>query len=133
MTRKKPAGMSHESWIDKLIREAERRGEFENLPGAGKPIPGLDRPHDELWWVKQLLEREKLSLTPATLALRKEVEETLSRIGQATSEKTVRRLVADLNARIAEVNRTVTDGPPSDLAPLDADAVVRRWRANNVS
>jgi len=133
MTRRKPPGMSQESWIDKLVREAEQRGEFENLPGAGKPIPGLDKPHDELWWVKQLLAREKLSLTPATLALRKEVEETLRRIGEATSEKTVRRLVGDINARIAEVNRKVTSGPPSNLAPLDPDAVVRRWRAGNVS
>jgi hypothetical protein len=121
--------MSQESWIDKLIREAEQRGEFDNLPGAGKPIPGLDQPHDELWWVKQLLEREKLSVTPATLALRKELEETLARIHAATSEKTVRRLVADINAKITEVNRTVTSGPPSNLAPLDPDAVVRRWRS----
>jgi len=133
VTRKKPVGMSHESWVDQLIREAERRGEFDNLPGAGKPIPGLDKPYDELWWVKQLLEREKLSLTPATLALRKDVEETLQRIAKATSEKTVRRLVAEINAKIAAVNRTVTSGPPSDLAPLDPDAVVRRWRAGNVS
>lgn len=133
MTRKKPPGMSQETWIDKLIREAEQRGEFDNLPGAGKPIPGLDKAYDELWWVKQLLAREKLSLTPATLALRKEVEETLRRIGRAESEETVRRLVEDINARIAEVNRKVTSGPPSNLAPLDPDAVVRRWRAGNVS
>ncbi|MHC5051495.1 MAG: DnaJ family domain-containing protein [Planctomycetota bacterium] len=125
--------MSQETWIDKLIREAEQRGEFDNLPGAGKPIPGLDKPYDELWWVKQLLVREKLSLTPATLALRKDVEETLRRIGRAKSEETVRRLVEEINARIAEVNRKVTSGPPSTLAPLDPDAVVRRWRAGNVS
>jgi hypothetical protein len=122
--------MSQESWIDKLVREAEQRGEFDNLPGAGKPIPGLDKPHDELWWVKQLLAREKLSLTPATLALRKEVEGVLARIREATSEKTVRRLVADINSRISEVNRTVTSGPPSDLAPLDPDAIVRMWRGS---
>ncbi|MHC4971884.1 MAG: DnaJ family domain-containing protein [Planctomycetota bacterium] len=133
MTRKRPPGMSQETWIDKLIREAEQRGEFDNLPGAGKPIPGLDKPYDELWWVKQLLVREKLSLTPATLALRKDVEETLRRIGRAKSEETVRRLVEEINARIAEVNRKVTSGPPSTLAPLDPDAVVRRWRAGNVS
>jgi hypothetical protein len=130
MTRRKPPGMSQESWIDKLVREAEQRGEFDNLPGAGKPIPGLDKPHDELWWVKQLLAREKLSLTPATLALRKEVEGVLARIREATSEKTVRRLVADINSRISEVNRTVTSGPPSDLAPLDPDAIVRMWRGS---
>lgn len=122
--------MSQERWIDRLIREAEQRGEFDNLPGAGKPIPGLDQPHDELWWVRQLLEREKLSLTPETLTLRKELEATFARIREASSEKIVRRLVADINARIIEVNRTATAGPPSNVAPLDPDAIVRLWRAD---
>jgi hypothetical protein len=126
--RKKPPWMSQEAWIDRLIREAEGRGEFDNLPGAGKPIPGLDRPHDELWWVKQLLEREQLSLTPATLALRKELEEALDRIRAAASEDAVRRIVAEINGKIAAVNRQATSGPPSTVAPLDPDEVVGRWR-----
>lgn len=30
-----------ESWIDRQIREAQERGEFDDLPGAGEPIKGL--------------------------------------------------------------------------------------------
>ena len=55
MTARKPPGVGWESWIDKQIREAEERGEFEDLPGAGQPIPDLDKPFDELWWVKNKL------------------------------------------------------------------------------
>jgi len=131
MTRRKPPGLSQEQWVERLIREAQERGEFDNLPGAGKPIEGLDRPHDELWWVKRLLEREKLSLTPETLALRKELEAALARVAEQTSEDAVRRIVAGINERIRDVNARAVSGPPSDIAPLDADAVVRKWRASS--
>ena len=57
----------------------QERGEFDNLPGAGKPIPGLDA-DDELWWVKQHLRRENLGYLPPTLALRKEVEQVLAAV-----------------------------------------------------
>lgn len=42
------------------IREAIAQGQFDNLPGEGKPIPGIDDPYDELWWFKQWLRREKI-------------------------------------------------------------------------
>ncbi|MEV0587999.1 DUF1992 domain-containing protein [Nonomuraea sp. NPDC050310] len=32
--------MPFKTWIDRQIREATERGEFDNLPGTGKPIPG---------------------------------------------------------------------------------------------
>ncbi|MCK6459065.1 MAG: DUF1992 domain-containing protein [Planctomycetes bacterium] len=118
-----------EHFIDRLIREAQERGEFDNLPGTGKPIPDLDKPHDELWWVKQLLEREEISLAPSTLALRKRVEEAIAGIRRASSEAQVRRLVAELNEEIARANSRAATGPPTDIAPLDADEAVRRWRA----
>src|SRR2546422_903351 len=57
MTERKPPGMGFESWIDKQIREAMERGEFDNLPGHGKPIPGLDRPDDDWWWIGPKLRR----------------------------------------------------------------------------
>ena len=60
-------------WLDAQVRDAMARGEFDNLPGAGKPIPGLDKPHDPDWWVKKLIERENISgVLPPALALRKE-------------------------------------------------------------
>jgi hypothetical protein len=117
-----------EKHIDRLIREAQERGEFKNLPGAGKPIPDLDKPHDPYWWVKKLLEREEISLAPGTLQLRKRVEETVERIRRAPTEAEVRRLVAEINSEIAAANARAATGPPTDLAPLDPDEAVRRWR-----
>jgi hypothetical protein len=40
--------MSFTSWIDQQISEAEERGCFDNLPGAGQPLPNpkFRRPAD---------------------------------------------------------------------------------------
>lgn len=120
---------NQESWIDRQIREAQGRGEFDGLPGAGKPIPGLDDPHDELWWVKQLLRREELTITPPTLAVRKELEDARAAIARAPSEAAVRRIAEAINRRIVEVNRSATSGPPSTVMPLEVEEVVNRWRS----
>ena len=45
------------------------RGEFDDLPGAGKPIQDLGAEHDPDWWVKKLVERERITgVLPAALA-----------------------------------------------------------------
>ena len=71
MTERKPRELSFETWVDRQIREAAERGEFDDLPGTGKPIPDLHKPHDENWWIKQKLRSENLSYLPPTLELRK--------------------------------------------------------------
>jgi hypothetical protein len=126
---RKPRGVSWEDWIGRQIHEAMARGEFDDLPGAGKPIPGLDKPHDELWWVKQKLRREEASFLPPTLAIRKDVEDTLAAVEAMGSEADVRKTLQQLNARIRTVNRTATSGPPSTTMPLNVEAVVARWRS----
>ncbi len=128
MSERKPAGMSFESWVDRAIREAEERGAFADLPGAGKPIPGAGQPDDELWWVKAKLRREKLTFVPASLALRKDAEEIDDRAAAMSSESDVRRLVEDVNTRIRAAIRTGIAGPSISLMPLNPDKVVARWR-----
>jgi hypothetical protein len=54
--------MKWDSLAEDRIREAQASGEFDNLPGFGKPIPGIDEPYDELWWVKDKLKREAVEL-----------------------------------------------------------------------
>jgi len=129
MAEKKPPKVSWESWIERKIRESMEQGEFDNLPGAGQPIPDLARPYDELWWLRKKLRDEQLSIEPPALALRREYEETRARIAAAGSEGKVRRLVATINERIIYVNSHTTFGPPSDLIPLDVERVVAEWRA----
>ncbi|GAA3794626.1 DUF1992 domain-containing protein [Sphaerisporangium flaviroseum] len=128
MTERKPPGVSFETWIDRQIREAMERGEFDDLPGTGKPIPDLDKPYDELWWVKQKLRRENVSYLPPTLALRKEAEDALAAASAAESEHEVRRIVADINETIRKAIRTGLSGPPLNLMPFDVERVVREWR-----
>lgn len=129
MTERKPAGVSFETWVDRQIREAQARGDFDDLPGKGKPIRGLDGPHDEMWWVKAFLQREGLSFTPPSLAVRRDVERLYDDLARFPSERSVRETVSALNERIRAANRVNLDGPPTTTMPLDVERVVARWRA----
>jgi Domain of unknown function (DUF1992) len=128
MTQRKPAGTSWESWIDAQIRVATEAGAFDNLPGAGKPLPNLDQAYDPFCWVKQLVRREQVSMLPPSLELLRKVERDLAAIEKLPDEATVRHRVAALNVEIAKVNATVVEGPPTRLGTLDVDQVVARWR-----
>jgi DnaJ-like protein len=128
MTQRKPAGTSWETWIDAQIRVAAEAGAFDNLPGAGKPLPNLGQEYDPLWWVKQLVQREQISMLPPSLELLRKVEKELATIEKLPDEATVRRRVDALNVEIAKVNATVVEGPPTRLGTLDVDQVVARWR-----
>lgn len=121
----------YESVIDKQIREATERGEFDDLPGTGKPLPDLGGPDDELWWLKGYLQREGLStdaLLPTSLQLRRAIEQLPETVRGMYAEETVREAVAALNRRIVEHLRAPS-GPHVPVAPVDADAVVATWRA----
>jgi hypothetical protein len=128
MTERKPAGTSWESWIEAQIRVAQEQGAFDNLPGAGKPLPDRGQAYDPLWWVKQLAEREQVSLMPPSLELMRKVEKDLATLGTLPDEATVRRRITALNVEIGKLNATVVEGPPTRLAKLDVDQVVARWR-----
>src|SRR5882724_10439757 len=91
---RKPPGVSWETWVDKQISEAMERGEFDGLPGHGKPLADIDRPRDEMWWIRAKLRRENVSYTPPAMSLRVEVAETRERVAAAKTEDEVRALVA---------------------------------------
>jgi Domain of unknown function (DUF1992) len=128
MTERKPPGTSWETWIEEQIRVAREDGAFDNLPGAGKPLSNLGQEYDPLWWVKQLAQREQVSMLPPSLELLRKVETELAAIELLHDEATVRRRVAALNVEIAKVNATVVEGPPTRLGKLDVDQVVAKWR-----
>ena len=128
MTERKPPGTSWETWIEAQIRVAREQGAFDNLPGVGKPLPNLGQEYDPDWWVKQLVQREQISILPPSLELLRKVDKELAAIEKLHDEATVRRRVSALNVEIAKVNATVVEGPPTRLSTLDVDQVVARWR-----
>ena len=131
MTHRKPVGVTFESWVERQIREARERGSFDDLPGAGAPLP--PSPSDELAWVREKAKKEDLpisALLPPALAVAKEVEDLPEQLSRQRSEARVRSLVEDLNVRIDAARRAPQVGPPCRTALLDVEAVVRTWRAS---
>ncbi len=126
---RKPGVPQFETFVERRIREAIERGEFDNLPGQGQPLPDLNGREDPNRWVKGLLEREQLPMPlPTSLALRREVRDLPQTLAGIRHEPTVRAMVEDLNARIRDSHRRRVDGPPVVTGLVDADAVVARWR-----
>ena len=77
---------------DMQIRRAIERGEFDDLPGSGKPLDLPDR-HDPDWWLKSLMKREGLVLLPASVQLRKDDAALDEQLDQLSNEVAVRRVV----------------------------------------
>ncbi len=48
-----------EAFVDRVIREAMERGEFDDLPGKGEPIPGAGTVDTEGWWIRSWVERNR--------------------------------------------------------------------------
>ena len=117
-------------WVDAQIQMAMRRGEFDNLPGAGKPIKGIGDTHDPDWWVKNLLEREQISgLGPPAILLRKEDAELDARLDGVSAEPEVRRILEDFNARVVSARRQLMGGPPVITRTRDIEVEVDAWKA----
>ena len=116
------------SSVEQQIRQAQREGKFDDLPGKGKPMKDLTEVYDPGWWVAKLVQREQISLLPPELELRRKVESELERIAKLRRERDVRRALAELNDEIRRTNATVTSGPSTTIAKLDVDAIVERWR-----
>ncbi len=127
-----------ESPVERAIREALERGEFDDLPGAGQPLPDLGDPDDPLWWVRRKAEREQLDLSlalPTALQLRKEAAGFPESLLDLRSEEAVRRVLEHYNERVRRDRLRPPDpGMPQLLAPtVDPDEMVERWRALRAS
>jgi Domain of unknown function (DUF1992) len=130
MTDRKPPEISFRTWIDQQISEAAERGAFDNLPGAGKPLPRGDDADDGQAWARDYARREGVPpelMLPLPLRLRKEAERLAQAAPLLASEQEVRDAAAELNARIMEWRR-IPVGPPVFVSLADEEALAARWR-----
>ena len=120
----------YESRVDEQIRKAVEAGQFDDLPGAGKPLKLPDH-RDENWWIRSKLRSEGVStdlLLPPSLRLRKEIEGLDAAVRDLRDEVEVRAVVAELDRRVVAFLRNPS-GPRVPIRRPSADAVVERWRA----
>lgn len=124
-----------ESLLDRQIRAAQERGEFDDLPGAGKPLASDAAPYRADWWINQVVQRENAGAyaIPPVLALRKTADELTAGAVDHVSERDVRTAVAEYNAQAERVRKLPQEGRVVVLPRLEADAVVARWRAARAS
>ncbi|MYW96830.1 DUF1992 domain-containing protein [Amycolatopsis rubida] len=132
MTERKPPGVSYGSWVDRQIAAAEARGDFEDLPGAGKPLPpptGHDAATD--WAIRRAREGDLdvAAFLPPALALPREIQDLPRKLAKVHAEGKVREIVEDLNARIRRAHAMPQDGPVLRARPLDVEETVASWRA----
>jgi hypothetical protein len=121
-------------YVDLQIKQAMERGDFDDLPGAGKPIKNLGTQHDPDWWIKQLIEREKITgVLPPALQLRKDDAELDAKLDRHTAESEVRRVLEEFNARVMKARYTPIDGPPLVTMPRDVEADVVAWRERRLA
>ena len=129
--KKRRPGENWASYAEEQIREAQAAGEFENLPGFGKPIPGIDEPYDENWWLKEKLRRERISALPPALEIALDRERTLARLETLKSEAEVRQEFTALNDRIRRAHFGCLWGPPCNTLPVDVEEFMRQWKKSH--
>jgi pyruvate/2-oxoglutarate dehydrogenase complex dihydrolipoamide acyltransferase (E2) component len=130
MTERKPPQHSFPTWIDQQIAEAERRGVFDDLPGAGKPLPPRQETDFTQAWLRDKLRREGVpaeEMLPTPLRLRREAERLTAGPLTLRSEAEVREAVAELNTRIRHWRANSTDGPPILVPLVKEDRAVAAW------
>ena len=112
------------------FRRRRSRGAFDNLPGAGKPLPNRGEADDGLAWLRDKLHKEGVptdELLP-TLKLRSQRQRLAESVPGFRSEQEVRDAVAELNHRIMEWRRLPL-GPPIFVPLVNEEEMLERWRA----
>ena len=127
-TARTPTAADRHAFVETAIQQAIRRGDFDDLPGAGKPLR-LTETHDPDWWIRRKIQSEQLrGLGPPALTLRVEHAELDARLDELSREDDVREYVEDFNRRVIEARRQLLGGPPVVTPTRDVDADVAAWR-----
>jgi len=108
------------------LRKAIERGDFDDLPGAGKPLDLQDL-HDPDWWLKAFMRREKLVVLPPSIQLRKDDAALDGRLDELWTEDDVREEVEEFNRSVLRARYQPAAGPPLVTMPRDVEATVAAW------
>ena len=120
--------------VESALDRAIKRGDFDDLPGLGKPLTGLHGSSDPDWWIKQKLDSEGINgVAPAAFQLRKENAVLEDTIDAFSTETDVRDYLAGFNDRVREAVMDLRDGPPVFTPPRDVEKEVAAWRGRRSS
>ena len=95
---------SFQKIIEKRIQEAQKRGDFDNLPGKGKPIPIEDDSHipEDLRLAYKIL--KNANCVPPEIQLKKDIRKMEDMLENMSDEKETYRLIKRINFKIMQLN-----------------------------
>ncbi len=132
VSERKPAGVSFETWVERQIGQAQERGDFTGLRGAGRPLPAFDPDETVYDWAVAKARREGIApaeMLPPGLALRRERDDLPARVAALPSEAAVRAVAEDYNVRVEAFWRRPQESRWSPVPGLaDVEALVEGWR-----
>lgn len=109
-----------EPWIERTLREAVEAGEFDDLPGQGRPISDIDLPYDADWWVRRWWERNRARDEAAALSA--VVQRRLPLVMARPDEAGVRAGLEEINGMITGASKS------AEVATIPIDEMLAAWR-----
>ncbi|MFC7375705.1 MULTISPECIES: DUF1992 domain-containing protein [unclassified Brachybacterium] len=115
--------------VESALEQARARGDFDDLPGAGKPL-NLPDTHDPDWWIRQRVQDgdiDRDALLPVVMLLRREFERREETLAELPTEEAAREYAEDYTRRVHDdrranpLQRTIAP----EMYPEDA---AKRWR-----
>ena len=93
-----------ENIVEERIKQAQREGHFDNLPGAGKPLPKEDLSHipEELRMPYRIL--KNADCLPPEIELKKEIRQIEALLAGITDVQLKYRQIKKLNFLIMKLN-----------------------------
>lgn len=116
-------------WVDGAIEEAMARGDFDDLPGSGKPLK-LPTHHDPDWWIKQRIaegEVDPSAMLPTVVVLRREYAARDDTLVELPDEAAVRAYAEDFTKRVMD-DRLEHPMARMISPTLETDEALARWR-----
>ncbi len=113
--------------VERRILDAMAEGQFENLPGSGKPLK-LETPtpgHEDVWWALRML--KQANVTTDEIRYRREIDRVRESLQSASTESDVRRIVREVNGWILKLNTLGTNAIPTSLAPIEEERAVQEF------
>ena len=107
-----PAG-AVDAMTERKVRQAREDGYFDNLAGAGKPIPDIDQQRRSGWWADRFVAEERQKLK--ALRAEEEARQAMPALWRLPTEAEVIDRVAELNATLDAANQ------------LDPESTVGTW------
>jgi len=97
--------------IEKRIKEAQKRGEFDGLPGEGEPLKIQDDSHipEDLRLAYKIL--KNADFLPAELQLKKEIRQMEDMLENIPDEKEKYRQIKKINFKIMQLNMIRRSSP----------------------